>query len=69
MGKRMNQDRICLRAVFSVSSERAVEKRQGVRLGQVRRMGPILVIFVAILAGICSIEGDSYGYGAIGKFQ
>jgi len=26
-------------------------------------------IFVAILAGVCSKEGDSYGCGAIGKFE
>jgi len=26
-------------------------------------------IFVAILAGVCSKKVDSYGYGAIGKFN
>ena len=26
-------------------------------------------IFVAMLRGVCSREADSYGYGAIGKFE
>ena len=66
MGKRMNQYRIWYRAVFSVWSERALVRWQEVRFEFVRRRGQI---FVAILAGVCSKEGDSYGYGAIGKFK
>jgi len=42
-----------------------VEKWQEERFEFVRRMS---LIFVAVLARVCSREGDSYGYGAIGKF-
>jgi len=52
--------------VFSVWSERAEERWQRERFEVVRSMGQI---FVAILAGVCSIERGSYGYGAIGKFK
>ena len=53
MGMTMNQDWICKRAVFSVWSERAVERQQGERFEWARRMGQI---FVAMLAGVCSRE-------------
>ena len=43
IGKRMNQDGIYYKAVFSVWSERAVERWQEVRFRQVRRMSQIFV--------------------------
>ena len=51
--KWMNQYSICWRAVFSVWSERAVERWQGERFEFLRRMGQI---FVAILTGVYSKE-------------
>ena len=48
--KRLNQNRICRRAVFGVWNERAVEE-QGVRIWQVRRMDQIVSV---MLAGVCS---------------
>ena len=55
MGKSMNHER----AVFSVWSERAVERWQGERFEFVRKIGEI---FVAILAGVCSKEAGQLQY-------
>jgi len=43
-----------------------VERWQGERFEFVHRMGQL---FGAILAGVCSKEGDSYCNGAIGKLK
>src|SRR6218665_1882745 len=57
-----------LRAVLSVRSERAVERKQEERFGRLRWMGQI---FTAMLAGVCSkVAGcPNCGYGAIDNIQ